>query len=206
MPNVEKGSRRQSVVLAGSLVLTAAAMFFGTDQEAKPVSASSDEQKAGTAPAVTVIPAAPPGIIIVNPEVVRPEVVKPEVVKVPELVTVVVPVPATPNPDIISLHKDQFAEEVERRAEKIAEDKQPQLQQTAVAKVEPTVAAAKTAQALAEARASALASKGWGFDWWSGLIGGAVGVVVSGLLLSCVRPVRVYVVRRLVGPPGTPVP
>ncbi len=237
------------MALTGSIVF-AAILALSVDQEATPVSASDNFQKANPTPALTTatpipmstpnvlatriadtketlreltelqraldvlrspspVPAPQPipqvggrDIIVVHPDVVKPEVVKPEVVKVPEIVRVEVPIPATPNPDWVSLTRRELNTLTEERAEKIAaEAKQKAEIEVKAAKV--AVEAAKRAQAEAEAKA-AVTGRGWSFDWWSGLIGGAVGIVVTGLIVRMVRPVRFFVIERLGGTPLPP--
>ncbi|MBI2314688.1 hypothetical protein HYU93_01345 [Candidatus Daviesbacteria bacterium] len=147
-----------------------------------PGPAASPPTSAPVPPGVVIvpIPQVNPGpdrdVIVVKPEVVKPEVVKPEIVKVPEIVTVQVPVEATPNPDIISLHKKDFYDDVERRAQKIAEDKTLEIKQKAEAEAKAQIEAAKKAEEEAKRAKIAAETRPWSFDWTSGLIAGAVGL------------------------------
>lgn len=123
-----------------------------------------------------------PNIIILRPDIVRPEIVKPEVVRVPEIQIqkVEVPVFPTPNPDVISLHKRDFDDLVEKRAAKIAEP----IIQKAEADVKAADAArqkAEIAQQKAELEAKVAQESvktGQRFSWRDAIVGGMVTVVV----------------------------
>lgn len=79
-----------------------------------PVAIATPVSPAPVSPGVVVVPVPQsnpgpgPDVVVVHPEVVKPEVVKPEIIKVPEIVTVQVPVTNTPNPNILSLTREDL--------------------------------------------------------------------------------------------------
>ncbi len=123
----------------------------------------------------------PPGVVIVHPDVVKPEVVKPEVVKVPEIMTVQVPVRATPDPDVVSLHQKDFDELVERRAEEVAK-----VKLTQAAKLTPTLAATPAPKVVVTE-----VEKGGVSGWWIPV------AAIGGIILGLASATREIVVERI---------
>lgn len=121
-----------------------------------------------------------------TPFVVKPEVVKPEVVK-PEVIII------TPVPGRLSQEEaeERRLEALGRRQAEIKGTATAEAIQTAEAKTATVEAKNEAKTATVEARQTAtvearvaIARGGWSFDWWSALIGGAVGLIIGGALFT----------------------
>ncbi len=188
----------KTLLTTGGALLVVYALNFGADQGIKPINVEAGTQ--GIIPPTAtpfspqpriIIPFQPKptpekdDVVIVRPETVKPEVCKPEVVKVPEPVYIQVPVEPKPDPNIISLHRNDFNNFVEERAKIIAEDKLREVRQKSDADIKTAEAAQQKAEAEAkDARAIAEDAKKWRFDWWSGLLGGIAGLGAGATLFT----------------------
>lgn len=162
--------------------------------EARPIQAPVSP----TSPNIIIIPPqVNPGpeteVIVVKPEVVKPEIVKPEVIQVPQIMTVQVPVEATPNPEIIRLRQQETERLIESKAKEIAEATMTAqaIQATAQAKNE-------TTQATVEPTATPISVPGslrddWG-HWWTYFAVAATALVV-GAAIGFRDKVRTFFIR-----------